>query len=596
MKFLMPFSLFVSACLLLSCHTQKEVNNRSVKNVVDDLVTKFYAELKPEQLDTIREDYILSKMSDTDQQVLSSKYLTFDVNVPVTVSLMRHVRQKVVPFWLPKSGFVKTSMLVKNEEYTYEVWQKDFDAGQVGLGINGFDKDRPVYFICVAPKTKGNALKISNVFPKEFQRDTTRLTTMRKGAFTYHDWDTLVLTELPESLDGQVLFTTIRGRAREAHLVKAFRKTAFPSSPKPDQLLQTWSGDPKTTLDIQWRTSPDIIKGDVKYWKNQTNDTLTAIASSFKMEDRLLENDRYITRHTSKLSDLKPGTLYHYKAGSDQGGWSAAYTFKTEDESPKEFSYIWFGDTHHSDVWGNMARKAALRHPEVAFYSIAGDLVSIGLDRNEWDDLWKFSGDVFASKPLMAVPGNHDSQDGLGAWMYQEMFSYPQNGPKAQPREMTYSFEYGNALFLQIDATLNIPAQTSWIETQLKNSKAKWKFVMFHFSPYNFVEPYDEIVKEWGTLFDKYHVDMMMGGHMHYYLRTKPIFNGKTVDDPAKGTIYTMSISIEGKQEEWPDEDYAVKRYPDGPLYQHLTIIGNKLFYKCLDPEGNVKDELVIEK
>jgi len=57
-----------------------------------------------------------------------------------------------------------------------------------------------------------------------------------------------------------------------------------------------------------------------------------------------------------------------------------------------------------------------------------------------------------------------------------------------------------------------------------------------------------------------------------------------------------MSISIPGKQEEWPAEDYAVVRYPDGPLYQHISMTGNKLIYKCLDPEGNVKDELVIEK
>ena len=74
------------------------------------------------------------------------------------------------------------------------------------------------------------------------------------------------------------------------------------------------------------------------------------------------------------------------------------------------------------------------------------------------------------------------------------------------------------------------------------------------------------------------------------------MLNGKPVSNPNDGTIYLMSISIPGKQEEWPAEDYAVTRYPDGPLYQHVSIVGNKLVYKCLAPDGTVKDEMVIEK
>eukprot|EP01034_Spumella_vulgaris_P013857 gene13857-17708_t len=62
-----------------------------------------------------------------------------------------------------------------------------------------------------------------------------------------------------------------------------------------------------------------------------------------------------------------------------------------------------------------MAQKALKIHPEISFFDIAGDLVSTGLNRDEWDELWQYSGGVFRNKPLMPVPGNHDSQDGLGA-------------------------------------------------------------------------------------------------------------------------------------------------------------------------------------
>jgi len=591
MKFLKFCSFAFLLLSIFSCQKEEQTKSESVKTVIDNVVTRLYEKLTPTELDTISESYIRTFLSAEEKQVLATKFWTFETNVPVTVSLMRDTAQKLSPFWLEESGFKKTKLIVKNEEQTYEVWQKQFDAGHIGLGINGFDKHRPVYFISVAPTSSKDALRISDVYPGQYN-----LGMMKVGAFTYHDWDSLILTEVPQSLVGGVLFTTVRGRAREAHLTGAFRKTLTPSTEKPDQLLLTWSGDPKTTMDVQWRTNMSVDGGVVKYWKANTKDTLTTNASVFKMEDRLLQNDRYVQRFTVNLTKLQPGTQYNYQVGSEAGKWSEAASFKTQPDKNDGFSFIWFGDTHHSKIWGDMAKQTFTRHPEVAFYQIAGDLVSTGLHRDEWDDLWNIPGKVFSHKPLMPVPGNHDSQDGLGAWMYQEMFSFPKNGPKDVPAEMTYSYNYDDALFLMIDCTQPVDAQTAWIESQLKNSKAKWKFAMFHFPPYNFVEPYDDIMKAWCSLFDKYHVDMVMNGHMHYYLRTKPMNNNKIVATPAEGTIYTMSISIPGKQEEWPKEDYAVVRYPDGPLYQHISIKGNTLSFKCYDPEGNIKDQFEIKK
>ncbi len=577
--------------LAASCKTEQAVREGSVKEVVDNAVTRLYKTLTPAQLDTISEKYILNFLDKADKEILARTFWTFQVNVPVTVSIMRHVNQKVVPFWLPESGFKKTDLLVKNEEYTYEVWQKDFDKGEVGLGINGFDEHRPVYFVSVGPQNKSDKLEVADVKPSQYA-----LSTMKAGAFTYHDWDGLTLTEVPTELTGQVLFTTVRGRAREAHLVNAFRSTKTPSSEQPDQVLLTWSGDPGTTLDIQWRASAKTKHGRVKYWLPGSSDTLFADAAVFKMEDRLLQNDRFVNRFTAKLKDLKPGSTYQYALRTDEKSWVEQASFETAGAKSEGFSFVWFGDTHYSPIWGAMAQKALQRHPKTAFFSIAGDLVSTGLHRDEWDHLWNYSKGTFTTKPLMPVPGNHDSQDGLGAWMYKEMFSLPENGPAGQPSEMTYSFEYQNALFLMLDATLSVPGQSAWVEAQLKKSTAKWKFVMFHFPPYNLEEPYEEIMREWCTLFDKYHVDMVMNGHMHYYLRTKPMNAGKPVASPAEGTIYTMSISIPGKQEQWPDESYAAVRYKDGPLYQHISIKGGELHYQCLDPAGTLKDELIIRK
>ncbi len=565
---------------------------RSVKEVMDDVITRLYQEVPSDKYQTVDDDFIMDFLSNEEKHVLATQYQYFKVNVPVTVSLMRHVGQKNIPFWMQEAGFVKTNNVVQNEVYEYEVWQKDFDTGWINLGINGFDMHRPVYFICVGPQEPNDKLVISDHYPEQYP-----IMTLKEGAFTYHDWSGLVIRNLPAELEGQSLFTTVRGRAREAHVKGAFRETLFPSVDQPDQILLTWSDDPKNTQSIQWRTSTSVSNAEVKYWKKNDTDTLTASADKFVMEDRMLYNDRYVHRFTSGLTGLDAGTTYEYTVGSNENiHWSDVMTFTTQAENQDQFSFIWFGDTHHSKLWGDLLQVADQKHPEVAFYSIAGDLVTTGLYRNEWDDLFGFSGEVFARKPLMPVPGNHDRQDGLGAWMYYEMFDFPKDAPTHVHPESTYAFTYGNALFLMIDSTHPIEEQSEWIEEKLRNSDAVWKFAMFHFPPYNFEEPYPDIQNAWCTIFDRYHVDMVMAGHVHYYMRSKPMFDGNVVNSFQKGTVYATSIGINGNHDDIGQEPYAEVRYKDGQFYQHMSIDGHKLVYRSYNGLGEISDEFVIDK
>jgi hypothetical protein len=274
----------------------------------------------------------------------------------------------------------------------------------------------------------------------------------------------------------------------------------------------------------------------------------------------------------------------------------SVYGFKTAPAAKKSFSFVWFGDTHFLPDSGKLVRRAVRDNPDAAFYSIAGDIVSTGLNRDEWDSLFYRMGDAFANKPLMPVPGNHDRQDGLGAKLYTDLFALPVNQPEGVDPELSYYFEYGDALFIMIDATSDVEDHTPWIERILSNTKAKWKFMMFHFPPYNFEEPYEDIQHAWVPLFDRYHVDMVMGGHIHYYMRSKPMRAGKVVDDFSKGTVYAISISIPSKHEHLGPEPYAVKQYGEGYFYQRVELREHELIYKAVDVDGNVKDQFIIKK
>lgn len=562
---------------------------QSVKEVMDKTFDRLYRTMGPDELRALDDEQVMALFSDQEKQVLSTGHWRFDVNVPVIVSVMRSVKQEKIPFWLSPNGFTKTDMTMKNEQTTYEVWQKPFRAGTVGLGINGFENYSLHYFVSVAPQNANDRLELSNFFPENQYAGT-----LGDGAFTYHDWDELVLTDVPEQMKGQKLLTTVRGRGVETHLIGAFRTSSYPSSKTADQLMLTWSSDPATGMDIQWRTDTTVSSGSVNYREAGSGQVTAVEAEKYRMEDRVLMNDRFINRFTARLRNLKPGIRYEYQI-APATDWQEKDTFTTP-AADEQFSFIWFGDTHYSPKFGELIRLADETYPETAFYSIAGDLVSDGLHRNQWDDLFEYSKSVICRKPLMSVPGNHDNRSGLGALMYRELFSYPKNAPDGVAKEQSYSFQYKNALFLMIDATSPVEKQTAWIEEQLSGSNATWKLAMFHFPPYNWEELYVDIQKEWVPLFDKYHVDLVMSGHIHYYMRSGPMKGGKVVPSYQKGTVYAISIAIPTKPAVIPDEPYAVTRNTDGHLYQYVKIDGNQLSFTTLNADNHVIDSFKIEK
>ena len=576
--------LFVVAGLFSCSHKEKTVDE-----VMDRVVSHLYETSDIKKLTALDQNQVMSLFSEDELKTLASRHWMFEVNVPVVVSVMRSVKQKNQPFWLVQSGFTKTEMTMNNEQTTYEVWQKPFGAGKVGLGINGFENYGLHYFVSVVPQNQNDHLELSNFFP-----ENQYVSVLESGAFTYHDWDELVLTGVPEEMKGQKLLTTIRGRGAESHLIGAFRSTTYPSSQTADQVMLTWSSDPANSVDIQWRTDTTVNAGLVVYREKGSEREFSVQAEKYRMEDRLLANDRFSHRFTAKLLDLKPGTVYEYRIAPNDN-WEKNHTFSTA-ANDDQFSFVWFGDTHYSPTFEKLINTADQTYPDAAFYSIAGDLVSDGLHRNQWDELFEYSKNVIRRKPLMSVPGNHDNRYGLGARMYRDLFSYPENGPAGVEKEQTYSFEYKNALFLMIDATSPVDEQTAWIEQQLAKTKAVWKFAVFHFPPYNWEEPYVDIQKSWVPLFDKYHVDLVMGGHIHYYMRSKPMKAGQVVESYNDGTAYLISIALPTKNHALADEPYAAVRNTEGHLYQYVKIDGRNLSFSALNADNRLIDSFTIKK
>ncbi len=587
-----PFYVCIALSLLIVGGTTATAQD-TIDEAMDGLVTRLYATRSLEQLYNLSHEEVLGELTEEEREAFATKYWSFDVNVPVVVSLMRHVGQETVPCWIEQAGFSKTGMIVKNaEDWEYEVWQKQFPAGRVELGINGFDSYTRPYFVAVGAQNSGETLELSNFHPAD-----QIVLDMQKGSMIYKDWTELVLTEVPESVAGHKLLPTYRGRAKEAGLVGSFRETPFPSTIAPDPVYLTWSEDPRTTQTIQWRTNDETEDGIVRYREKGAAAFQEATASSEILEDRMLANDRYCRFHTAVLTDLKPATTYEYQVGSASAdAWNALAEFTTAPDGAAPFTFFHCSDTHSNEEWGVVLADTVARHPEAAFTVISGDLVGTGMEREDWDMTLTYGEPAFHTRPVMPVIGNHDAQLGLGAGMYLDIFNLPENGPASITPETAYTFTYGDAEFFMLNVMDDIEPQRDWLKEQLAASDARWKIAVFHFPLYARGESYPHLHEAWGTLFDQYHVDLVLTGHVHYYLRTHPMRAGERADSTNNGTVYVTSVSVPAREFRGEQPEFAAALADGGLLCNVIRIDGNRLTFRAQTKGGAVKDEFTIEK
>ena len=129
-------SLFVAVLILLSSCKETTTSNKdlTVTQVMDEVITRLYEQVPPEKYDSIDDAFMLDFLTEEEKDILAKRYQYFTVNTPVTVSLMRDIQQKVIPFWLAEAGFVKTDHIVRNESYEYEVWEKKLSCGKSRAG------------------------------------------------------------------------------------------------------------------------------------------------------------------------------------------------------------------------------------------------------------------------------------------------------------------------------------------------------------------------------------------------------------------------------------------------------------------------------
>ena len=572
----------------------------SVHDTVAGIINRFKATLPTEEVVSMNLAKAKSLLTKEERHILAHEHVSFHVNVPVKVFIIRDAAMGDKPFWLKERDFKPLGLKIKVQNRDVDFWVKDFQPGRVGLGINSISGNDHHYGVALMPLKPEPKLEITKMYPGQL-----RTAPMEEGTAPFVDKNEK-LPALPAVLSGMTVVQTVYENRNDAKLIGIFRRTPYPSSPKPDQVILTWANDPTTSQTIQWRTDDTVDKGQIQWVKkadfNRFRPATPKImdAVTFEMSNTNYVNDPMTHRHTANLTGLEPDTTYLYSVGqgSDEN-WSELSEFTTAPAKTEPFSFVYMGDAQNGfQRWRSMITGAFRKRPEAAFYIMAGDLVDRGNDIDDWDNMLHHARDVYNQRTLIPAIGNHEIQGGQPT-TYLQLFDLPKNGPEKVEPERCYTFKYSNAEFFILDTTLPANQQHEWLEKVLKASTATWKFAVYHHPAYSSEPARDnkQVRDLWTPLFDKYHVDIALQGHDHAYLRTFPMNNQKKVATAKEGTYYVVSVSGTKFYEQDP-RDYTEVGFTNTPTFQILDILidGNKLIYRAYDAEEKIRDEIIIEK
>lgn len=341
-------------------------------------------------------------------------------------------------------------------------------------------------------------------------------------------------------------------------LTAVFSTDMLGAAATPDHITLTWTGDPRTTQTITWRTDTATVAGQVQYMEIAEAGAFPHNAGTVAAEiSGLSTNLGDMNVHSVTLTGLKPGTRYLYRVGGE-GGWSEPRTFITSGWQAPDFRFLVFGDAQsiNYDVWRTTLHQAYRANTDAAFFINAGDMVDVGGDYAQWNAWFDAAEGVMDTIPVMPITGNHEYYTPeirrfLLPVLFTAQFKLPDNGPDGLKGQV-YSFDYGDVHFSMLDSQANegaglMPAmldkQKAWLEEDLQKTDKKWKIVFLHRPPYSnkMGRDNENIRKAFVPVLDKYHVDMVFTAHDHVYARTYPLHSDTVVDAFSRGTIYVAT-------------------------------------------------------
>ncbi len=303
--------------------------------------------------------------------------------------------------------------------------------------------------------------------------------------------------------------------------------------------------------------------------------------------------DLAVYQQIATVTGLKPNTTYYYKATTNVGGkteTTKTYSFKTAPEKGGDFSFALLSDLQLKQESPATVKQIGQQKPDFIIYE--GDFINTPWKAGEWFDTencfikpeedgktWfeimqqeDDGAELLQYTPIFPTPGNHEvddqrvffdkeraaNNDDWSLSVYMQLFRtyYPEQQYNKGGKHW-YSVDYGDLHISNIscfrwqdwdgfeapgwamfDDISKNSKQVKWLENDLANTDAKYKWVNMHWHMLNRGDdgyyPVSEPVIEGEKavypngdyaydvlrpIYEKYDVDAVSFGHSHVYER-----------------------------------------------------------------------------
>lgn len=383
----------------------------------------------------------------------------------------------------------------------------------------------------------------------------------------------------------------------------------------PTSAVFTWHTTSAASSRADWGTTPG---GPYEFTANGTN--YTSPGGSFL--------------HTVTLTGLTPGLRYYYRVGDEAMASSygeASFRAALPNGSSETFSFAASGDWSNSGNSATTSNGIGARDPNLVvplgdlYYSTNESRV-----KGVYEKFQAFGQGSF----IQAVIGNHEHlKTGDASYTPTEVHCAFVNLPG---NERTYSFKFGNTLFLAIDwgrdsgntsdgvdasgaacgGAMGTSAIRSWLDARLAaanlDNDIRWKVVVQHFQCYDMTtliytlmcpdgsKPLDQME----DIMNNRGVDLVVNGHEHSYGRTHPVRfhtavqTGSSYDTP--GAPIYLTIGTAGASHTATCRTDAWVGHCRASIlthgFGHFRVSPTSIQYEFVDNSAGVVDSFTLTK
>ena len=150
--------------------------------------------------------------------------------------------------------------------------------------------------------------------------------------------------------------------------------------------------------------------------------------------------------------------------------------------------------------------------------------------------------------------------------------------------ERYYTFKKGDIQFFALDSDYMDAQQLTWLEQNLRSSKAQWKICFFHHPLYNegrMHGPDLDLRNQLLPLLKNYGVNVVFSGHEHAYERLKPVDN-----------IYYFVQGDSGKlaRHDFRRSEELAASFDRARTFMIVEIVGDTLYFQTISQNGETVD------